>query len=239
MQLSDTFDITTLLFLVIAVLVILRLRSVLGRRTGHERPNYDPYAAKDANGAAGRDKVVTLPRADKRPPAEEGAGPGLDERIKDMAGQDTKLSDKLTAILRADKSFDPPNFIKGAKAAYEMVVTAFAEGNRRALKQLLNREVYDSFASAISERERNGETVEFKFVGINKADIADADLINKIAHVTVKFVSDLITATRDKSGEVIEGDPKKIREVTDIWTFAREVSSRDPNWKLIATETAS
>ena len=130
-------------------------------------------------------------------------------------------------------------FLKGARAAYEIIVTAFAEGNRKTLKDLLSREVYDGFAGAISERESRGEQIDQSFVGIKSADIVEAELKNGMAQVTVKFVSELISATRDKAGEVIAGDPKRIKEVTDIWTFAREVASRDPNWKLIATQAAN
>jgi predicted lipid-binding transport protein (Tim44 family) len=116
-----------------------------------------------------------------------------------------------------------------------MIVTAFADGDRKALKQLLSRDVFDSFASAIAERERNGETVDFKFVGISNAEIIDADLAGRNANITIKFISDLITATRNRDGEVIDGDPAKIQDVTDIWTFSRDISSRDPNWRLVAT----
>lgn len=239
-------DITTLLFLVIAAVVILRLRSVLGRRTGNERPRYDPYSAQDAAGRGAPDNVVTLPRGEpRRPRDDEGESlPAGDERLRDerlgdLAPSDSELGRKLAEILRADRTFEPDHFLKGARTAYEMTVTAFAEGNRRLLKQLLNREVYDSFATAIDERERRGETVEFSFVGVNKADIVDAESGGGVRQITVKFVSELITATRDRNGVVLEGDPKKIREVTDIWTFAREASARDPNWKLVATETSS
>jgi predicted lipid-binding transport protein (Tim44 family) len=121
--------------------------------------------------------------------------------------------------------------------AYEMVVTAYAEGERKALKQLLSREVYDGFISAIGQRESRGEVMEFKFVGIDKAEITDAAAKSETAHVTVKFQSKLISATYDSAGKVIDGDPIHVSDVTDIWTFAREVSSRDPNWKLVATES--
>jgi predicted lipid-binding transport protein (Tim44 family) len=127
----------------------------------------------------------------------------------------------------------------GAKSAYEMIVTAYAEGDRKTLKNLLSRDVYDSFASAMTEREQRGESVEFKFVGISKAEITDAEVQNKVINVTVKFTSDIITATLDRSAEVIEGSPSQIREVIDYWTFSRDVSSRDPNWKLVATGAES
>ena len=99
----------------------------------------------------------------------------------------------------------------------------------RELQQLLGGEVFDGFQRAIREREERGEKVESSLVGIDKADIIEAEVKNRTAYVTVKFVSELISVTRDAEGEVVEGDPKKVREVTDIWTFAREVASRNPN----------
>ena len=235
---SESFDFTTLLFLVLAVFVFLRLRNVLGRRTGNERPPYEPYSAPESKPNGSQDTVVTLPR--------RGGGqfqtdsrPDIDERIADFAPKGSPLAEGLTAIMRTDSSFDPEHFLGGAKDAYEMIVMAFAEGNKRTLKQLLNRDVYDEFAAAITDRAERLETVETSFVGIDKADLIEAELKSKLAQVTVKFVSELITATRDKGGSIIDGDPKKVREVTDIWTFARDVSSRDPNWKLVATEAAN
>jgi predicted lipid-binding transport protein (Tim44 family) len=118
-----------------------------------------------------------------------------------------------------------------------MIVTAYAEGDRKTLKQLLSKDVYDGFVSAIGERESRGETMEFKFVGIDKADITDAALKGGTEQVTLRFLSKLISATYDSGGKVIDGDPVHVSDVTDIWTFAREVASRDPNWKLVATES--
>jgi predicted lipid-binding transport protein (Tim44 family) len=118
-----------------------------------------------------------------------------------------------------------------------MIVTAFAEGDRKVLKNLLSKEVYDGFVSAIGQREARQETIEFKFVGIDKADITGAAVKNGTAQVTVRFLSKLVSATHDKSGKVIDGDPVHVGDVTDIWTFARDVNSRDPNWKLVATES--
>ena len=237
---NGTFDILTLLFLVIAVVIFLRLRSVLGRRTGNERPRYDPYSAQDANGKPARDNIVTLPRGEQ--PARPAEQP-LDEatfarRLKDIAPADSDVGQKLSAIAQQDRSFDPTHFMQGARAAYEMIVTAFAQGDRKTLRQLLSREVFDSFASALDEREKAGETVEFKFVGISKAEISDVELLERAAHITVKFISELITATRNKAGEVVDGDASSIREVTDIWTFSREISARDPNWRVVATGAA-
>lgn len=239
---GETFDIYTLLFLVLAVVIFLRLRNVLGRRTGSERPPYDPYSAPDAkangSGRGGQDKVVPLP-GNRTPDSNVVTSTEIEDRLKPYGPKNSPLGKGLRKIIDEDQTFDPAQFLQGAKTAYEMIVMAFADGNKRTLKQLLSKDVYDGFVGALAERENNGEAVETSFVGIDKADIIEAEMKAKIAHVTVKFVSALITATRDKAGKVIEGDPKKVREVTDIWTFARDVSSRDPNWKLVATEAAN
>jgi predicted lipid-binding transport protein (Tim44 family) len=232
-------DIYTIIFLAIAVVVFLRLRSVLGRRTGSERPPFDPYSRRESLPGAAGDKVIDLPR---RQAAPNGAGapgiaPAAAERLKTIAPEGSPLNAGLTAIASTDGSFDPDEFIAGGKAAYEMIVTAFAEGDRKTLKQLLSRDVYDGFVAAIGEREERGETIEFKFVGIDKAEITGASLKGNSAQVTVRFLSKLISATRNRDGNVVDGDPVHVGDVTDIWTFAREVASRDPNWKLIATES--
>ena len=117
-----------------------------------------------------------------------------------------------------------------------MNVTAFAQGDRRTLKDLLSRDVYEGFERAITERERRGETVETTFVSIDKAEMAGAELQGKTAQIVVRFLSKLITATRDASGNVVDGSPETVADVTDVWTFARTLGSRDPNWQLVATE---
>jgi predicted lipid-binding transport protein (Tim44 family) len=243
-------DAVTLIFLVLAVVVFLKLRSVLGRRTGHEETRLERYRAqREANQRNGKiaaqEKVVTLPRREREevesaPVAEHAkVRTDLEERVKGLAGDNAGIASGLMDIASADASFDPDEFLKGARAAYEIIVTAFAEGNRKTLKDLLSRDVHDGFAAAIAEREARGEQVDQSFVGIKAANIVEAELKGGVAQVTVKFVSELISATRDRAGEVIAGDPKRIKEVTDIWTFAREVASRNPNWKLIATQAAN
>ena len=142
----------------------------------------------------------------------------------------------LDAIARDDRTFDAKEFIIGAGKAYEMIVVAFAAGDRRTLKNLLSREVYDGFEAAIRDRESKGEKAETRFVSIDRADIIGAELRARTAQVTVRFVSQLISVTRDRNGNVIDGSPEKVTDVTDVWTFARDVTSRDPNWKLVATE---
>jgi predicted lipid-binding transport protein (Tim44 family) len=243
----NVFDIYTIIFLALAVFIFLRLRSVLGQRTGRERPPYDPYSAREQAREPARPtpgKVIPLASAPKPVEATEPPAPATaaDEpeaatpRWAGIAPEGSPLAAGLDAIAAADTTFDAQHFVTGARAAYEMIVNAFAEGDRRTLKNLLSREVYDGFESAITEREKRGETVENKFVSIDSAEIAGAEMRGRNAQVTVRFHSKLITATRDRNGNVIDGSAERVTDVTDVWTFARDVSSRDPNWKLIATE---
>ena len=229
------FDIYTIIFLALAVFIFLRLRSVLGQRTGRERPPYDPYSARDTVRGS-NDNVVALPgRGGEAPPA---SAPAVDpeDRWKGIAEPGTAIAAGLDAIAQGDPTFDAKHFVAGARAAYEMIVLAYAEGDRRALRNLLSRDVYEGFEAAIREREGKGETVETRFVAIDKSDITGTELRGRTAQITVRFVSQLVSVTRDKSGNVIEGNPDKVTDVTDVWTFARDLSSRDPNWKLVATE---
>jgi predicted lipid-binding transport protein (Tim44 family) len=240
---SNVFDIYTIIFLALAVFIFLRLRSVLGQRTGRERPPYDPYSARDVvrspspPSPAADNKVVTLPTpaAEAARPAEPAKPAG--ERWKGIAETGSPIALGLDAIVAADSGFDAQHFLTGARAAYEMIVTTFAEGDRRQLRSLLSREVFDGFDAAITERENRGETAETRFVSIDNATITAAELRNRTtAQITVRFLSKLVSATRDRNGTVIDGNADKVTDVTDVWTFARDVSSRDPNWKVIATE---
>ncbi|MGH6683802.1 MAG: Tim44/TimA family putative adaptor protein [Pseudolabrys sp.] len=232
----DEFDIYTIIFLALAVFIFLRLRSVLGQRTGRERPPYDPYAAREPARPA-TEKVVALPNRVPEAAAAKPAEPvEPGERWKGVAAVGSPLATGLDAIVAADANFDHKHFLIGARAAYEMIVNAFAEGDRRTLKNLLSREVYDGFETAITEREKRGETVESRFVSIDNAEITAAELRGRVAQLTVRFQSKLVSATRNKDGNVIDGNAERVTDVTDVWTFARDLSSRDPNWKLLATE---
>ena len=231
------FDIYTIIFLALAVFIFLRLRSVLGQRTGRERPPYDPYSARDVVRSPATDKVVTLtPPAAETPPRPAEPAPATGERWKGIADSGSAIAVGLDAIAAADPNFDAKHFIAGARAAYEMIVTAFAGGDRRQLRNLLSREVFDGFDAAITERERRGETSESRFVSIDGSAVTAAELRNRTAQVTVRFISKLISATHDHNGAVIDGNAEKVTDVTDVWTFARDISSRDPNWKVVATE---
>lgn len=231
----DLFDIYTIIFLALAVFIFLRLRSVLGQRTGRERPPYDPYSARDAVRPSTNDNVVTLPPrgADVTPAAADAEGA---DRWKGIAEAGSATAIGLDAVAAQDPAFDANQFLTGARSAYEMIVTAYAQGDRRTLKNLLSKEVSDGFEAAIKERESRGEKVETRFVSIDKADLIGAEVKGKTAQVTVRFVSQLVSVTRDRDGNVIDGNPDKVTDVTDVWTFARDLSSRDPNWKLVATE---
>ena len=235
------FDIYTIIFLALAVFIFLRLRNVLGQRTGRERPPYDPVSTRETLRKPASEKVVTLPTRNvepvARPEGDDVVRPaGAADRWKGLAEPGSPVAAGLDAIVAADRNYDPAQFLTGARAAYEMIVTAFAEGDRRALKDLLSREVYEGFEGAIRDRELKGETAETRFVSIDKAEITGAELRGRTAHVTIRFVSQLISVTRDRNGNVADGSPDKVTDVTDVWTFARDLSSRDPNWKLVATE---
>ena len=227
------FDIYTIIFLALAVFIFLRLRSVLGQRTGRERPPYDPYSARDTARPAASDNVVALPG---RAPDAGQKPDEPTERWKGIAEPGSAVAAGLDAIASEDNSFDAKDFLTGGRAAYEMIVTAYAGGDRRQLKNLLGREVYDGFDAAIADREKRGEKVETRFVSIDGANIVGAEQRGKTAQLTVRFVSQLVSVTRDKAGAVIDGSPDKVTDVTDVWTFARDTTSRDPNWKLVATE---
>jgi predicted lipid-binding transport protein (Tim44 family) len=226
-------DFITLFFLVAAVLIFFQLRSVLGRRTGNEKPPRDLYTPRDAAGPepAEAGKVVTLPKRDGAPEEDRFAA------IDAFAPAGTTLNASLRDLNKSDPSFTPKEFLNGAKMAYEMVVMAYADGDRKTLKNLLSRDVYDGFDAAIADRETKGEKVKSTFVGIDKAEITHAEVKGSEAQITLRIASQLISATYDKEDKIVEGDAENVAEVNDIWTFARDTRSRDPNWKLVATES--
>lgn len=247
---NGEINLLTLLSLVVALVAIVKLRSVLGRRTGDEesrieRRRREANVQKTAGPVPASDKVVALPRRDREvEPGElapSASSAEVEARIKTLAGSDTTLADGLVDILKLDNTFDPEHFLRGARQAYEIIVTAFAEGNRRGLRELLSPDVFDSFSRAITDRETRGEQIDQSFVGISKADILEADVKKGMASITIRFLSQLISATRDKAGNVIDGDPAHIKDVTDIWTFTRDISTKDTrrnlNWTLAATQS--
>jgi predicted lipid-binding transport protein (Tim44 family) len=237
---QDSFDITTLIFIVLAIFVVWRLRSVLGQKTGSEQPPLDPISRRDPPlrpnaPSADQDNVVRLPGTNGARPTVDATATAA-ERWKGFAEPGTPMARALDEIARAEPNFDAGTFIEGAQAAYEMIVSAFAQGDRKILKDLLSREVYEGFERAITEREQRGEKVETTFVSVDKAEISGADVQGKTAQLSLRFLSKLITVTRDAADHVVDGSPDTVVDVTDVWTFERVLGSRDPNWKLVATE---
>jgi len=230
------FDIYTIIFLALAVFIFLRLRNVLGQRTGSERPPYD-RAARDIVHGTQDNNVVPMPGSviDQAPLAPTADVVPPTDRWKGLTEPGTPLALGLDAIAAQDSSFDPRHFISGARSAYEMIVLAFANGDRRALKDLLSSEVYESFDAVIKDREKHEQKTETRFVSIDKAELVNAEARDRAAQLTVRFVSQMISVTRDKAGAIVVGNPEKVSDITDVWTFARDITSRDPNWKLVGT----
>jgi len=232
-------DIYTIIFLALAVFIFARLRSVLGQRTGRERPPYDPFARSDTTKPVPAENVVQLAgkTAENTPERAAEIAAAKPDRWAGIAEADTPVAAGLDAIVKADPSFNAGQFLTGAKTAYEMIVTAFAEGDRKTLKNLLARDVFDNFANAIGQRESRGETVETRFVAIDKTDITHAEVKANTMQVTVRFLSQIVTTTKNKAGDPVEGSQNGMTDITDVWTFARPIGANDPNWKLIATDS--
>lgn len=205
------FDI--ILFAALALFLIYRLGAVLGRRGDDRRTGDKPASAAD--------NIAAIP------------GPG-GPKAADTDSMDS-LEAGLTRIMAADRSFREKDFLKGARAAFEMIVDAFAKGDGKTLKSILDGPVYENFAAAIRAREKAGHTLESTLVGIEQSEIIAAEMQGGDATVTVKFVTEQINITRDADGEIVDGDPSQVVPVTDIWTFRRNTRSTDPNWVLIAT----
>jgi predicted lipid-binding transport protein (Tim44 family) len=237
---NAVFDIYTIIFLALAVFIFVKLRSVLGTRTGHERPPFDPYAAKEPKPATLPDKSSIPNRAEETAvsrEAERDAPPA--ERWAGIAAPGSAVATGLDAIAAADRNFDARGFLEGAKAAYEMIVMAFAEGDRKTLRNMLGNDLFEEFAAAMNEREAKGYKMESRFVSLDKAEIKNAELAGNEARVTIDFVSQLVSATRDKDGNIVEGSAEALTDVEDLWMFARDVKSSDPNWKLVENNEAA
>jgi predicted lipid-binding transport protein (Tim44 family) len=216
------FDI--ILFAMVAAFLVLRLRSVLGRRTGQERPPDTSLFRRPRSSAEPvGDKVVALGNRTPAPPPLVTATPA------------DAVAAGLERIHGADPSFDPTGFLQGARIAFETIVGTFASGDKTKLRPLLADDVYKPFAGAIDERVAAGETLETRVMQLKAEDIVEAGLAGRTARVTVKFVSDQINVLRAHDGSIVDGDPDHPTEKTDFWSFARDTRSSDPNWVLVAT----
>ena len=200
--------------------LVLRLRSI----------KFDPFRKRGGE-EAGDENVIALPARSTNGDTEG------EDKAAESGG--TPLERGLTQIKLTDRSFESESFVGSAKVAFEMVVDAFAKGDTKNLRPLLSNDVFEDFSGAIKIRADNNETLESTLVGISEAEIIEAELQDKTAFITVKFVSEQINVTRSAEGEVVDGDPGEVTTVTDIWTFARNTQSRDPNWTLVATGTSN
>ena len=217
----DIFEI--ILFACIAAFLVYRLGSVLGKRTGHERPPGDIF---ERNLNSDNDNVVTLPERSSQQGDSEEAGP-------------TSVTVGVAQLQVADPSFNEEQFIEGAKTAFDLIIKAFAVGDGKTLRALLSDEVYEYFAKEIRSREIANHTHETDLVSISAADLIEINMAGGNAFVTIRFISEQMNATRDSSGDMVEGEFGVIDEVTDIWTFSRDTRSSDPNWTLVATRSPS
>jgi predicted lipid-binding transport protein (Tim44 family) len=243
--LGNNYDI--ILIGLVAVFLILRLRSVLGKRTGNERPPArDPFAppspppspqprlGKDAQASnSGNDNnVVTLPGAGAPRASSTTTGPGgIRATVLPTA------SAGVGAVRAADHRFDPLAFGDGARAAFTTIVEAFARGDTQPLRSLLDSQIYTSFETAIRSRSERREKAETTLIGFEASDIAAAEMQGSLAFVTVRFVTEQINVVRNADGQIAEGNPNEVQKVIDLWTFRRDTKSSDPNWVLVKTES--
>jgi predicted lipid-binding transport protein (Tim44 family) len=237
----EPFDMTTIIFALLAIFVVWKLSSVLGIRTGSEKPPREIFPRRPPEEAR-RDpaekesNVIRLPGAanDDRRAAKPAAEP---DRLAGFAEPGTPLRVELEKLRQNDPNFDPGAFLEGAKSAYEMIINAFTQGEEAVLRNLLADDVYSNFAKVIADRASRGETASTTLVAMNKAVLDHVEILGPTARIGVLFSVKLISCVRDKTGDVIEGHADKVVDVNDLWTFAREIRSRDPNWRLVATAT--
>jgi len=212
-----------IIFAAIAGFILFRLYNVLGRRTGHERTPPPPVAVETAKDK--KDNVVRLPERED------------DAVAASIAGADGPLTAGVTQIRLTDRDFDLDHFLAGARAAFEMILAAFAKGDLEPVKTFLADDVYRRFADALAQTAKNGETREADLISVARCEALEAGMEGRIAKVTVKFVSEQTDIVKDAEGRIIAGDPGETVEIVDIWTFARDTRSRDPNWQLVATRS--
>jgi predicted lipid-binding transport protein (Tim44 family) len=219
-----------LIFAMIAAFLVYRLRSVLGRRHGEERQRPNPYAPPPPQAQqrpTAPDNVIQIPQ--RQPQADAEPSPG----------EPVSLAQGLAQIRAADPSFDEKGFVQGARGAFEMIVEAFARSDKDTLRPLLAPDVFANFEGAIDARAQAGETSETKVLGFDEVDLTAARMQGSEARVTIRFQTRQTSVVRNAAGAVVDGDPDEALEVVDLWTFARDTRSRDPNWLLVETAVPS
>lgn len=251
---SDGFQFFDIIFFaLIAIFVVLRLRAVLGRRTGQERQRQADIFTRAEEQRDKPGRVVHLPErkhAARGHELDEQFEPPPHDEILDedeaQAGEDAKPRSRpadpvkagFAKIRAADSHFSERQFMEGARMAFEMIVEAFAKGDTPVLRPLLGDDVYDEFAAVIRDRLAEKKTHETTIVAVEESDAVRVEMRGSTARVTIKFVSQQINLTRDESEEIVDGDPSQIERVTDVWTFARNTRANDPNWALVETRAS-
>jgi predicted lipid-binding transport protein (Tim44 family) len=220
---ASSFPIDLILFGMIAAFLVLRLRSILGRRTGFERPG-PPLQPLTGQNAAG-------------PVIEGQAEPATATAPRTLPEPTSAIGQALARMQSVDRSFDPAAFLDGAEKAFRIIVAAFAAGDRTTLQGLLSEDTWRGFEQAIAMRETAGQTQVSTIHAIHSATIENAELRGQVASITVRFVSDQTSMTRDKDGHPVAGTDA-VTEITDLWTFERNLSTRDPVWRLVSARSA-
>ncbi|PCI33098.1 MAG: calcium-binding protein [Alphaproteobacteria bacterium] len=231
---SESFELIIILALV-AVFILFQLRRTLGKKTGfdpaddqNEDHNRNPYEGKSRQDAQmDEDNVVQF-----RPDMDEP-----DPVVNLGLSKSSPFYDRIMEINQFDRSFNVRSFYDGAEYAYGLILSAFWDQDRKTLRSMLSRQVFDQFDGAIDSMASRKVRSENKLMDIEKIDLVEVSLTGSLAEVTVEFTSHMIMATRDADDKIIEGNVDKTIQVTDIWTFCRDVKSADPNWTLVATRT--
>jgi predicted lipid-binding transport protein (Tim44 family) len=220
---SGGFPIDIILFGMIAAFLVLRLKGILGKRTGYERPP-QPIQPREAPAAPAS--------AQSAPPAQVATG------AKKMVPEPVSaLGQTLARMQSIDGKFSPGSFLDGAEKAFEIIVRAFATGDRAALRPLLGDETWKAFDLAIAEREKAGQTHVTDIKAIHAVTVEAAELKGNVASVTVRIVSDQVNMTSTQSGQVISGTDA-VTEINDLWTFERDLTQVNPIWRLVAARSA-
>jgi predicted lipid-binding transport protein (Tim44 family) len=237
---GNNYDI--ILIGLVAIFLILRLRAVLGKRTGNERPPArDPFTPpppppqpgqpRIGDAPSGNDNVIPLPSGNTQNTRPSPMASGIRATVLPSA------SAGVAAIRAADPSFEPIGFAGGARAAFTTIVEAFAKGDTGPLRQLLDPQTFASFESAIRGRNERREKAETTLIGFEASDIATAEMQGSFAEVTVRFISEQVNVLRNADGQIADGNPNEVQKVVDLWTFRRDTKSGDPNWLLVKTES--
>ena len=206
----------------IAIFLVLRLRNILGTREGFEKPRVDPLSADNSTSPKRQFEVI------------EG---GVDHDIIDNVPEGSRAADNLAVLKRNEPNFTVAEFLTGASAAYEMILMAFENGDLSEVSDFISDDVEEAFLSVIDSRADAGLTVEAQFIGLHEVQIIDVELDEaaRDEEIKLRFVSEITSVARDENGDIVEGDPNTVKRQKDIWTFAREMGSDDPNWQLVAT----